>query len=120
MKICHALRVLVSVSLVMACLVGGGTPAVAQDAMIERVLRAQVFNKAFDGFDYYYVTIEDDQVQADGSREVTAVAGGKFLQNTKRLKVLVLMVGEQVIGGQVLEGTGLPPCLTPEQGHSSL
>ena len=91
----------------------------ADEAVLERVLRTQVFNRVFEGFDYYYVTIEDDSPQADGSREVTAVASCRFLQNAKRLKVLLLIVGEQVIGGQVLEGTGLPPCFTPEPRHSS-
>ena len=110
--------VLVGVSLVVLCL-EMATPAVAQDAMIERVLRAQVFNKAFDGFDYYYVTIENDQAQADGSREVTAVASGKFSDHVQRIKVLFLIVGEQVIGGQVLEGEGLPPCLASEESRSS-
>lgn len=98
----------------------GSAPLFAQDAELERVLRAQVFNKAFEGFDYYYVTIEDDQPQADGSREVTAVASGKFLDQVQRMKVLFLVVGSQVIGSQLLEGSGLPPCLVPEQGHSSL
>jgi hypothetical protein len=96
-----------------------GVSAFAQDAFLERLLRVQVFNKAFEGFDYYYVTIEEDEPRADGSREVTAVASGKFLENTKRLKVLFLIVAEQVIGGQVLEGTGLPPCLTPEESRKS-
>jgi hypothetical protein len=89
------------------------------DNSLERLLRVQVFNRAFEGFDYYYVTIEDDQPQADGSREVTAVASGRFLQNTKRMKVLLLIVGNQVIGGQVLEGAGLPPCLAPEESRTS-
>jgi hypothetical protein len=98
-----------------------GFAAASSDVDLERLLRKQVFNQAFDGFDHYYVTIENDQPQADGSREVTVVASGKFLQNTKRMKVLFLIVGDQVIGGQVLEGTGLPPCLAPgESGSSAL
>jgi hypothetical protein len=97
----------------------GISPLFAQDFGLEPVLRAQVFDRAFEGFDYYHVIIEEDQPQADGSREVIAVASGKWLENTKRLKVLFLIFGEEVIGGQVLEGTGLPPCLAPEQRHSS-
>jgi hypothetical protein len=97
-----------------------GTTVLAQDATIERVLRTQVFNKTFEGFEYYHVTIEEDQPQADGSREVIAVASGKFLNNTARLKALFLIVDEQVIGGQILENTGLPPCLAPGESRSSL
>jgi hypothetical protein len=91
----------------------------AQDTVLEGVLRSQVFNKVFEGFDFYHLVIEEDHAQSDGSREVTVVASGKFLENTKRMKVLFLIVGEQVIGGQVLEGTGLPPCLTPEESRKS-
>jgi len=94
-------------------------PSFAQDAMVERVLRAQVFNKAFEGFASYLVTIETDESQADGSREVTAVASGKFSDQVQRIKVLFLIVGEQVIGGQVLEGQGLPPCLAHEESRLS-
>lgn len=104
----------------MATLLLVSAPLWAQDAVLEGLLRTQVFNKAFEGFDSYYVTIEDDQPQADGSREVTAVASGKFLDHVQRMKVLFLVVGDRVIGGQLLEGSGLPPCLAPEQGHSSL
>jgi hypothetical protein len=46
---------------------------------VERLLRVQVFNKAFEGFDHYSVTIVEEQAQADGLREVTVVASGKFL-----------------------------------------
>ena len=96
-----------------------GFAVASSDLDLERLLRVQVFNMAFEGFDHYYVTIENDRPQSDGSREVTVVATGKFLQNTKRMKVLFLIVGDQVIGGQVLEGTGLPPCLTPNEAGSS-
>jgi hypothetical protein len=97
----------------------GSAPLLAQDAELERVLRTQVFNKAFEGFDSYHVTIEDDQPQEDGSREVTAVASGRFSDRVQRMRVLFLVVGDQVIGGQLLEGSGLPPCVEPEQNHSS-
>ncbi|MGE3976423.1 MAG: hypothetical protein AB7F94_02445 [Nitrospira sp.] len=98
-----------------------GIPSFAQDAMIERVLRAQVFNKAFEGFAVYQVTIEQDQPQADGSREVVAVASGTFSDQVQRIKALFLIVGEEVIGGQFIEGTGLPPCrAVAESGRSSL
>lgn len=109
--------------LVAACLLCLGPlfslPSFAQDVAVEHILRAHVFNQVFEGFAFYSVTIEDDQRQADGSREVTAVASGRFLENAKRVKVLVLMVGEQVIGGQVLQETGLPPCLTPKESPAS-
>lgn len=112
------MRVLVAVGLLCSGLLFD-LPSFAQGVMVEHVLRTHVFNQAFEGFAFYSVTIEDDQLQADGSREVTAVASGQFLENTKRLKVLVLMVGEQVIGGQVLHDTGLPPCLTPREGPAA-
>lgn len=114
------MRVIIA-TVLLAGLCAVGIPSFAQDAMIEQVLRMQVFDKAFEGFDWYNVLIEDDQPQADGSREVTAVASGKFSDRVQRLKVLFLIVGELVIGGQVLEGTGLPPCVAPqESGASSL
>lgn len=112
------MRVWIALWLGCLCLSAGAAGAVP-DNPLERLLRAQVFNQAFEGFDYYYVTIEDDRPQSDGSREVTAVASGRFLESTKRMKVLVLIVGDQVMGGQVLEGTGLPPCLKPEQSRTS-
>ena len=96
-----------------------GAPAYAQDAVLETVLRTQVFNKVFEGFDFYHLVIEEDQAQSDGSREVLVVASGKFLDRTQRMKVLLLIVGEQIIGGQVLEGTGLPPCLSGESNRAS-
>lgn len=102
------------VSLVQVLVLAGGTTGWAADDSLERLLRAQAFNREFEGFDSYYVSIEADRRQADGSHEVLAVASGKFSDNTKRMKVLFLIVGDQVIGGQVLEGTGLPPCLAPE------
>ena len=105
---------------ILSCVLLQTGPALAApDESLERLLRAQVFNRAFEGFDYYYVTIEDDRLQADGSREVTAVASGRFLQHSKRIKALFLIVGNQVIGGQVLEGTGLPPCLAPKDSRAS-
>jgi len=109
----------VMIALALALLFSGAPVVLAQDVALESTLRTQVFNKAFEGFDYYHVTIENDQRQEDGSREVTAVASGKFLDYTKRMKVLFLIVNEQVIGGQVLEGTGLPPCLASGESHSS-
>lgn len=105
--------------LVSGLFLSAGLAAAASEPPLERLLRLQVFNHAFEGFDYYYVTIEDDRPQTDGSREVTAVASGRFLESTKRMKVRLLIVGDQVLGGQVLEGTGLPPCLAPGQGRTS-
>ena len=102
-------------SLLFACCL----EVVAADEGLERLLRVQVFNKEFEGFDSYYVRIEADQPQADGSHEVLAIASGKFSDNTKRIKVLFLIAGDQIIGGQVLEGNGLPPCATAEYQPSS-
>lgn len=109
---------LVVLFVVMLLLVGV-VPALAEDEALVRLLRAQVFNKEFEGFDFYHVSVESDRSYGDGSREVLAVASGKFLENTKRIKVLFLIVGEQIIGGQVLEGKDLPPCLTPNGSHLS-
>lgn len=97
----------------------GVSTALAGDGSLEQLLRAEVFNREFEGFEAYYVSIEADQPQSDGSREVLAVASGKFLDKIKRMKVLFLIVGQQIIGGQVLEGTGLPPCLSAEHRPSS-
>ncbi len=112
------MRRLFSFVLYMVMLMGAST-ALAGERSLEQLLRVEVFNREFEGFDAYYVSIEADHPQSDGSREVLAVASGKFLDNTKRLKVLFLIVGEQIIGGQVLEGTGLPPCLSPAYRPSS-
>ncbi len=95
---------------IVAIVLAGTTPALAEDDALIRLLRAQVFNKEFEGFESYHVSIESDERHGDGSREVLAVASGKFLENTKRITVLFLIVGEWVIGGQVLEQTGLPSC----------
>ncbi|TKB89831.1 MAG: hypothetical protein E8D40_14185 [Nitrospira sp.] len=83
----------------------------AEDASLVTLLRAQAFNKMFDGFDYYHVKIERDVTTTDGKHEVTAVASGKFLDQTRRVTVLFLIVGETVVGGQILNEQGLPPCL---------
>lgn len=100
-----------------ALLLMGFSPANAQDQTLERLLRAQAFNQEFEGYDHYQVTIETDQLQPDGSREVTAVASGKFLEHVQRLKVLFLIVGDRVIGGQILEKDGLPPCSASPPSH---
>lgn len=105
-------------AMVQVLVLAGGSAVWAADDSLERLLRAQAFNREFEGFDSYYVMIEADQPQADGSHEVLAVASGKLSDNIKRMKVLFLIVGEQIIGGQVLEGTGLPPCLAPEHRPS--
>ncbi len=83
----------------------------AEDPPMVALLRAQAFNTMFDGFDYYHVRIERDVMNTGGEREVTAVASGKFLDQTRRVTVLFLIVGETVVGGQVLDEQGLPPCL---------
>ena len=87
----------------------------AEDAPLVTLLRAQAFNKLFDGFDSYHVRIERDVTSTDGEHEVTAVASGKFLDQTRRIKVQFLVVGETVVGGQVLEEQGLPPCILSVQ-----
>lgn len=96
-----------------------GLSAAVSDQSLEQLLRGHTFDHAFEGFDYYSVTILEDRSQADGSREVTAVASGRFLQNTKRLKILFLLVGNHVIGGQVLDETGLPPCHASDEPRAS-
>jgi hypothetical protein len=109
------------VPVLVACAVvwGGAAPFAAADDSLERLLRAQAFNKIFEGFSSYHVTIESDELQGDGSHEVVAVASGRFLENTKSIKILFLIVAEQVIGGQILEGKDLPPCLPPGSSQPS-
>lgn len=94
-------------------------PAFADEPQLVALLRVQAFNKVFEGFDFYHVTIEADLAQEDGSHEVTAVASGKFLDSTRRVKALFLIVGDTLIGGQVLEENGLPPCLPSSGTHAS-
>ncbi len=106
-------------AMIHVLVLAGGTTGWAADESLERLLRAQAFNREFEGFDTYYVKIEADQPQADGSHEVLATASGKFSNQTKRMKVLFLIVNGHIVGGQVLEGTGLPPCLSPEHRPSS-
>lgn len=96
----------------------GADLSAERQQILELLLRVQAFNKVFEGFDSYIVTIESDQLQADGSREVIAVASGRFLGQEKRLKVEFLVVGEQVIGGQILEHADLPPCTASSQQSS--
>lgn len=84
----------------------------AETAGLEHLLRSQVFSKEFEGFDSYYVTIETDDIQPDGSREVIASASGSFLDQVQQLKILFLLVDDRVVGGQVLERQGIPPCGT--------
>ncbi|ULA64128.1 MAG: conserved exported protein of unknown function [Nitrospira sp.] len=93
-------------------------PGFAQGVTVEHVLRAQVFNRAFECVVFYSVAIGDGRLQTDGSREVATVASGRFLKHTKRVRRLVPMVGEQVPGGQVLQEAELPSCLLSEQGSS--
>jgi hypothetical protein len=90
--------------------------AVADGLDLETLLRRQVFNKEFEGYDSSWLAIEEDRPQSDGSREVLVSAGGKFLKQTKQLKALVLLVGDQVIGGQIIEKDGLSPCIATQDG----
>ena len=103
----------------MAVLLCLTVPAFADESLLVPLLRVQAFNKVFEGFDFYHVTIESDLVQADGSHEVTAVASGTFLEHTRRIKALFLVVGDTVIGGQVLEEKGVPPCIPSSGTHAS-
>jgi len=109
----------VLIILIQLLVLTGGTAGWGADDSLERLLQAQAFNREFEGFDFYYVKIEADQPQPDGSHEVLATASGKFSDNTKRMKVLFLIMDGLIVGGQVLEGTGLPPCLAPEHRSSS-
>jgi hypothetical protein len=81
----------------------GVTPARADVVALEGLLRVQVLDYEFVGFDRYQVTIESDQQQPDGFREVTAVASAQSPDCRQRLKVLLLVIGDQVVGGQILE-----------------
>jgi hypothetical protein len=103
------------VSGLMMVFLGVTAQAYAEEPPLMAVLRDQAFNKIFDGFEYYHVTIESDLAQADGTHEVTAVASGKFLDQTRRVTVLFLVVGETVVGGQVLDEQGLPRCIVSVQ-----
>lgn len=103
------MRLWIALMAFTVAVVGSGV-AYAETPGFETLLRAQAFNKEFEGFDHYRVIIEADQVQSDGTREVVAMASGRFLEHVQRLKVLFLVVGDQVVGGQILEKDGLPPC----------
>lgn len=103
-------------TVVLLCLT---VPAFADEPALVALLRVQAFNKVFEGFEFYNVTIENDLAQADGTHEVTAVASGTFLQNTRHVKALFLVVGDTVIGGQVLEEKGLPPCISSSGTRAS-
>jgi len=107
----------VSYALAMTVSLALAVPAFAEDAPLVTLLRAQAFNSVFEGFDFYNVTIESDLAKADGTREVTAVASGKFLDHTRRVKALFQVTGQKVIRGQVLEEEGLPPCSATSSAH---
>jgi L-rhamnose isomerase len=94
-------------------------PARAEEPPLETLLRTQVFNKVFEGFDFYQVTIERDVANTDGTREVTAEAKGKFFDHTRRLKALFQLDGQTIIAGQVLEEEGLPACSASSAHHGS-
>lgn len=102
----------VSYALAMTVVCALAVPAFADDPPLITLLRAKAFNSAFEGFDYYNVMIESDLTKEDGTREVTAVASGKFLEHTRRVKALFQVSGQTVISGQVLEEEGLPSCAT--------
>lgn len=111
------MRILPSVSVLVAC--AFIAPVFAEDPPIESLLRTQVFNKVFEGFDFYRVTIESDIVKPDGIREVTAEASGKFDEHTRRLKALFQLDGRMVVSGQILEEEGLPACSSATRHHAS-
>ncbi|MCP9451518.1 MAG: hypothetical protein NNA23_02420 [Nitrospira sp.] len=105
-------------SLLMAMLLCAVTASArAEELPLEALLRAQVFNKVFEGFDFYQVTIERDVANADGTREVTAEAKGKFSEHTRRLKALFQLDGQTVVSGHVLEEEGLPACSSSGEHH---
>lgn len=99
------------IALILAVCLCPADRAYAEDASLVALLRTQAFNQLFDGFDYYRVTIERDVAKENGEHEVTAVASGKFLDQTRRVRILFLLAGETVVGGRVLEEQGLPPCV---------
>jgi len=47
--------------------VAGGDQGAVVLQSLEHLLRGHTFSHAFEGFDYYSVTIEEDRSQADGS-----------------------------------------------------
>lgn len=107
----------VRMALLIGCLfLQAGVAVVASDSSLERLLRLQVFNQAFEGFDYYHVRIEDDRSCTDGSREVTAVASGRFLESTKRMKVLVLMAEIGWSAGRCWRKPDCPRVSCPSRG----
>ena len=53
------------VAVVQILVLAGGSGLWAADDSLERLLRAQAFNREFEGFDSYYVKIEADQPQPD-------------------------------------------------------
>lgn len=110
------MRVLAVLGMTAICL-GIVSTTYADNASLETLLRAQVFNKVFEGFDFYQVTIERDVANSDGMREVTAEAKGKFSEHTRRLKALFQLDGQTVVGGQVLEEEGLPACSSSAEHH---
>ncbi len=104
------MRILIAGCVIWSAVASWAMPARAQDAALERLLRTQILNQQFEGFDFYEVVIEDDRSEANGVREVTVVARGRFLTQEKWFKALIVLAGEHVIGGEILEGQGLPPC----------
>jgi hypothetical protein len=110
------MRILVVLGITALC-AGIVPPTYADNTSLETLLRTQVFNKVFEGFDFYQVTIERDVANSDGMREVTAEAKGKFSEHTRRLKALFQLDGQTVVGGQVLEEEGLPACSSSGEHH---
>ncbi len=103
------------IALILMMVLCSANQSHAEDASLITLLRAQVFNKMFDGFDSYHVRIDRDVTISGGGHEVTAVASGRFLDQTRRVKIKFLVVDETVVRGSVLEEQGLPPCIVSVQ-----
>jgi|CXWL01.1.fsa_nt_gi hypothetical protein len=103
------MRIIITVVLAVV-LSSGCAWASVDEVSIETLLRSQVFNKEFEGYAFYVVTISSDELVSEGERVVVAEASGTFSEHVKRIKVRLLIVENRVVGGQVLEHQGLPPC----------
>jgi len=88
------------------------TNTASSQAALLTLLRThpQGFDKKFEGFSSYTITIHEIAPQLDGSQLVTAEARGTFLGLEKRMTVLFLIMGDQILGGQILSATDLQPC----------
>lgn len=88
------------------------TNSASSQAALLTLLRThpQGFDKKFEGFSSYTIIVHEIAPQIDGSQLVTAEARGTFLGLEKRMTVLFLIMGDQILGGQILSATDLQPC----------